>query len=234
MRSCGRGVIIGPVTSGFSSSTNHTSTSPVLWRLLNWWAGDRGYRAGHELFMEYCIYIWHFLAPYRLLSHAMPLMHKIAPYYHPLHKSTLCPGNTYKHIGDPERRHPSDASHRPPDGVLGSLQVVVNQLSVGNLQRQNKEEAVDAVEAWRDVKMTPRRVAIAVLVKESVHHRGPAAGVVLSNGGGMCKYFCRLLLDCSFPLWRINSYHKYYYTLTHFAMHPQNCAPLMTHRVSYV
>ena len=52
MRSCGLGVMMGPVTSGFSSSTNHTSTSPVLWRLLSWWAGDRGWRADHEQLMK--------------------------------------------------------------------------------------------------------------------------------------------------------------------------------------
>lgn len=55
--------------------------------------------------------------------------------------------DTNKEVGDSEWRHPSYARHSPPDGVLGSLKVVVDQLCVRDLQGEQQEESVDAVEA---------------------------------------------------------------------------------------
>lgn len=89
--------------------------------------------------------------------------------------------DTNKEVGDSEWRDSSYARHSPPDWVLGSLEVVVDQLCVRNLQGEQEEESVDAVEARRDVELLPGRVTIAVLVEESVYHWCPLVGVVLKG-----------------------------------------------------
>lgn len=90
--------------------------------------------------------------------------------------------NTHEHVRNSQRRHPCDASHSPPYGVFGCLQVVVNQLCVGDLKGKDEEEAVDTVEAWRDVEVAPRGVTIAVLVEERLHHGCPVVGFILGRG----------------------------------------------------
>lgn len=59
----------------------------------------------------------------------------------------------------------------------------MDQLGVGNLERQDEEEAVDAVEARRDIEVAPGGMSVAVLEEERLHHGSPVVWLVLRVTG---------------------------------------------------
>lgn len=55
----------------------------------------------------------------------------------------------------------------------------MNKFRVRNLKTKNEEDAIDAIKAGRNIKVTPRGMTVAVLIEESVYNRGPVTWIVL-------------------------------------------------------